>query len=248
MLDNGEIWKTINAGKMTWFEADRATIYEILLPYVLKPDGFVYLRKGEVEGVVVAPDLVEEIKIAINWGFSVGRGEQEILGMAAAYGREVLEFAQTVMDGLLRLDFETWVEFYMKIVLADRIIQLTENRIISFMETLRKMWPPPRDRDERGQPGVDGRFLCTGNRENKDFLAKWKSNGMQVRFYEEAEDAGFHRLFLNGKGYAFFCQLEEGERAHMYGFEGTESRVVDRLKDIFEEEWKRAILPPNLLP
>lgn len=217
----------INAGRMKWFEVDKVTLGEIKARYLLEADEFLYFRKGE-----------DWLKGFVDWLLALGRGPEQILELASACGKEFLDFTQTGIDALSQLSFKDCIDWYLRLA----AIELARQHLLFLKKVFWNKFVK-KARKVGKHLGPDFRILCKKSPENIDHLPRWRAMRTKVRFYKKNTDSGSHRFYLNEKGYAVFWRQGEGTKTRFYGFEGTDAKVVKRLKAIFKKEWACASTP-----
>lgn len=224
MTSDEHIYKIINAGQMTWFEADRVTLSKIKTEYLFNAENYLYFRKGE-----------EWLKHLISFFVALADGREKILNLSQCYGVESLQYAQTNIADLINLNKPKCLDW---LLLMSNQVDETQ-MCYEYLE--QKLWDSFLAWKELSRPITqDFQILCTGSEENKKHLPMWKAVETKVRFYGDDSEAGSHRFYLHEKGYAIFWRQGEDENTRFYGFEGTEPKVIERLKAIFEDEWRLA--------
>jgi len=104
MPTDEHVSRILSAGNMNWFEADKVTLAEIKVKYLLDAEAFLYFRKGE-----------DWLKYLVDCLLSLGLGPEQILELAKVCGQQAVEFANTHMDDLRELNFWTCLDWYIRI-------------------------------------------------------------------------------------------------------------------------------------
>jgi hypothetical protein len=86
MPTDEHVSRILSAGNMNWFEADKVTLAEIKVKYLLDAEAFLYFRKGE-----------DWLKYLVDCLLSLGLGPEQI------------------MDDLRELNFWTCLDWYIRI-------------------------------------------------------------------------------------------------------------------------------------
>ncbi|MCW4043346.1 MAG: hypothetical protein NWE90_06450, partial [Candidatus Bathyarchaeota archaeon] len=130
------------------------------------------------------------LKELINSMLAVGSGPEKILELASVCGQEVLEFTQSCIDGLSKLEFRNYIDWYLRLA----AVELARKHLL-FLK--KRIWDPLVNRaNDASRPltKLDFRILCTASQENLNHLQRWKATGTKVRFYRDDTEAGSHRF------------------------------------------------------
>ncbi len=211
--------------QMIWFEADKVTLSKIKSKYLFEAEDFLYFRKGE-----------DWLKHLISFFVALVGGEDKILELSKCYSKECLEYAQTNIKNLIKLD---------KVKCLDWLLVMSgdvDETRMCYNYLKKELWQSFQNRWEQNRAITHNfQILCKKNiPDNQKHLPMWKAMETEVRFYQDDTEAGSHRFYLNEKGYAVFWRQGIDDKTRFCGFEGKNSEVIKCLKAIFEEEWSVA--------
>ena len=200
------IFRILNAGQMSWFEADEITLSEIKTRYALQANDFLYFRKGE-----------DWLKYLIDTILAVASGPEQMLNLANACSAEVLEFTNTIIKNAQELSVIDWFDWYLRvsggIELSRRALRFLKKHVFHSLIT------------RENRPIVkDFRILCKNSQENIDHLPLWKAMGTKVRFYKEDADAGSHRFYISDMD-----MLSSGDKVKAIDYAFMDSKALSLL-------------------
>jgi hypothetical protein len=214
--------------QVKWFYDNEVTLVKRKTKYLFGAEQYLYFRKGE-----------DWLKLIISFFIALARGEELIRNLAEScqgpQREDVLKYTDDNMEDLKNLKqiiCIDWLHLLSQYTVPDEYEKCQE-----YIKT--NVWNDFIAWKDMGNIPTDFKILCRHN--NKIFLPHWQAVGTNVKFYLNDEDAGSHRFYVNEKGYAIFWRQKINGENCFYGFEGTDSKGIQLLKEIFETEWVRAL-------
>lgn len=216
--------KSVIAGKVSRFEADEPEIALLKAWFLVHSPKKLLLRKGEDYG-----------------GFALQVTDALIRGTGAftSYHSHYLGNptpGPIEIGELLSRDPESIIKWYLWI---SKGREMAEMQFRWFLERVMD-WISTKHNPTQSSGKCDLRIICWPDVRNERARGGWEEEGYQVRHYVRKKDAGSHRLYIASNRYAMFHRAPDGR---FFGFVGEDNGTVERLTQLFEQEWRAAKQP-----